>query len=174
MNYILVPKSFLLDHYINELLESFNDALHCFSTLLCQCHFRQNFGSSSSEESKLNLFHFIDMSSLINKSPKEFFGGKVLITLSPPPPPPPPQFDIHFFATFCVRCFLYLIQLIYIYQIQLFFMPNLIDQWKALCINYLVKNKTKNDATTNCCTPNPSRSGASKVGSSCLHYSLSN
>ncbi len=80
-------KAFLLDHYVNKLLESFDYALHCFSTLLCQCHFRQNFGSSSSEESKLNLFHFIGMSSLINKSPKESFGGKVLITLSPPPPP---------------------------------------------------------------------------------------
>ncbi len=48
-------------------------------------------------------------------------------------------------------------------------MPNLIDQWKALCINYLLNkkqqqnNKNKNDATTNCCTPNPSCSGASKT-----------
>ncbi len=82
MSYILVPKSFLLDHYINELLESFNDALHCFSTLLCQCHFRQNLDQAHTEESKLNLFHFIYMSSLTKKSPKEFFEG-------PPHPPPP-------------------------------------------------------------------------------------
>ncbi len=47
-----------------------------FSTLLCQCHFRQNFGSSSSEESKLNLFHFIDMSSLINKILRNPLGGR--------------------------------------------------------------------------------------------------
>ncbi len=62
--------------------------LHCFFLLDCvNAIVDKIWGQAHTKESKLNLFHFIDMSSLTNKSPNESFGGKVLITPSTSLPP---------------------------------------------------------------------------------------